>query len=104
MSLPRRTRDRDGGTYIREMTENKLATAAILTGALIALAGFVTSVVYFLQPWRSCDYEDTSAGCAMLPGDAAVMTLAMLATVVGIGVLLGGLGLRAVMRRVRSAE
>ena len=85
------------------MTEKRLATAAIVTGALIAVAGFVTSVVYFFQPWRSCDYEDSSAGCAMLAGDAAVMTFAMLATVVGIGVVAGGLIVRAVLRRVRDA-
>ena len=85
------------------MTEKRLATAAIVTGAFIALAGFVTSVVYFFQPWRSCDYEDSSAGCAMLAGDAAVMTFAMLATVVGIGVVVGGLIVRAVLRRARDA-
>ena len=85
------------------MTEKRLAAAAIMTGAFIALAGFVTSVVYFFQPWRSCDYEDTSAGCAMLADDAAVMTFAMLATVVGIGVVVGGLIVRAVLRRVRDA-
>ena len=85
------------------MTEKRLATTAIVTGALIAVAGFVMSVVYFFQPWRSCDYEDSSAGCAMLAGDAAVMTFAMLATVVGIGVVVGGLIVRAVLRRARDA-
>jgi len=85
------------------MTEKRLATAAIVTGAFVAVAGFVASVVYFFQPWRSCDYEDSSVGCAMLPNDAAVMTFAMLATVVGIGVVVGGLIVRAVLRRARDA-
>jgi hypothetical protein len=54
--------------------------------ALIALVGAIVAVVYFFQPWRSCDYEDTSAGCAMLPADATVMALAAVVTLVAIGV------------------
>ncbi len=54
--------------------------------ALIALVGAIVTVVYFFQPWRSCDYEDTSAGCAMLPADATVMALAAVVTLVAIGV------------------
>jgi hypothetical protein len=79
--------------------EKTLMTIAVVTGAVVASVGLVVAVVYFFQPWRSCDYEDTSAGCAMLPDDAAVMTLAMLATVVGLGVLAGGLIVRVAMRR-----
>ncbi|WP_298741198.1 hypothetical protein [uncultured Microbacterium sp.] len=52
--------------------------------ALIALVGAVVTVVYFFQPWRSCDYEDTSAGCAMLPGDATVMAVAVVVTLVAV--------------------
>ncbi len=54
--------------------------------ALIALVGAIVTVVYFFQPWRSCDYEDTSAGCAMLPADATVMALAAVVTLVAVGV------------------
>jgi hypothetical protein len=54
--------------------------------ALFALAGAVVTVVYFFQPWRSCDYEDTSSGCAMLPLDATVMAVAMVVTLVAAGV------------------
>lgn len=54
--------------------------------AVFALVGAVVTVVYFFQPWRSCDYEDTSAGCAMLPADAAVMAGAAIVTLVAIGV------------------
>ncbi|MDO8384154.1 MAG: hypothetical protein Q7T17_14395 [Microbacterium sp.] len=55
--------------------------------ALVALAGAIVAVVYFFQPWRSCEYEDTSAGCAMLPLDATVMGAAMVVTLVAVGVL-----------------
>jgi hypothetical protein len=54
--------------------------------ALFALVGAVVTVVYFFQPWRSCDYEDTSSGCAMLPLDATVMAVAMVVTLVAAGV------------------
>lgn len=55
--------------------------------ALLAGIGAIVAVVYFFQPWRSCDDEDTSAGCAMLPADAAVMTVAMVVTLVAVGAL-----------------
>lgn len=55
--------------------------------ALVALAGAIVAVVYFFQPWRSCEYEDTSAGCAMLPLDATVRGAAMVVTLVAVGVL-----------------
>ena len=60
----------------------------LITGsALFALVGATVTVAYFFQPWRSCDYEDTSAGCAMLPVDAAVLAAAVVATILAIGVL-----------------
>ncbi|MCI9857620.1 hypothetical protein MIBA_05225 [Microbacterium proteolyticum] len=55
----------------------------MISGAVVAL--------YFFQPWRSCEYEDTSAGCSMLPQDAAAMGVAALVFVVGIVVLAAGL-------------
>lgn len=59
----------------------------LVTGsALVALVGAITTVVYFFQPWRVCDYEDTSAGCAMLPANAAVMAVAAVVTLIAIGV------------------
>lgn len=54
----------------------------------MALLGLATVVLYFFQPWRSCPYEDTSAGCAMLPDDAAVMLSAVGIAVVGAAVFL----------------
>ncbi|WP_237739390.1 hypothetical protein [Microbacterium yannicii] len=58
-----------------------------LTGSvLLALTGATVTVVYFFQPTRSCDHEDTSAGCAMLPVDAAVMTVAAVTMLLAVGV------------------
>ena len=67
--------------------------------ALFALAGAAVAVVYFFQPWRSCDYEDTSAGCVMLPADATVMGVAMVVTVLAVGVLVF-----ALLAKGRSAD
>jgi hypothetical protein len=61
---------------------------AILVSTGITVVGGIITVIYFLQPWRSCSYEDTSAGCAMLPGDAVVMAISMWSTLIGV-VLLG---------------
>jgi hypothetical protein len=61
--------------------------AILASSAITVVAGIIT-VIYFFQPWRSCSYEDTSAGCAMLPGDVVVMAISMWSTLVGL-VLLG---------------
>ena len=66
--------------------EPKVRGWLVTVSALLALTGATVTVVYFFQPWRSCDYEDTSAGCAMLPVDAAVMTVAAVTTLVAVGV------------------
>ena len=55
-------------------------------GASAGLVGAATAVLFFFQPWRSCPYEDTSVGCAMLPNDAAVMVITLGVAVVGAGV------------------
>src|SRR5688500_8405440 len=75
------------GQYGEEMAARARTIAIVLSACITAVAGFVTAICFF-QPWRSCPYEDTSAGCAMLPGDAAVMAVSMLSTLVGL-VLLG---------------
>lgn len=59
------------------------------SGVLLGI-GALLAVVFFLQPWRSCSYEDTAAGCAMLPGDAAVMTAGLLMAIIGAGGLTVG--------------
>lgn len=59
------------------------------SGVLMGIGALLT-VTFFLQPWRSCPYEDTAAGCAMLPGDALMMTAGLLVAVIGAGVLTVG--------------
>jgi hypothetical protein len=60
----------------------------ILVSAGITVVAGIIAVIYFFQPWHRCSYEDTSAGCAMLPGDAVVMAISMWSTLLGL-VLLG---------------
>ena len=60
------------------------------SGVLMGI-GTLLAVAFFLQPWRSCSYEDTAAGCAMLPGDAAAMTAGPLVAIIGAGGLTVGL-------------
>ncbi|MET0161403.1 MAG: hypothetical protein ABW204_02000 [Microbacteriaceae bacterium] len=71
-----------------------LRLALIVLGALLALMGAVLTVIFLFQPWRSCPYDDSPAACAMLPGDAAVMSASMIGTVVGICLLAAGLLVR----------
>ena len=78
------------------MRTNTSTITLIIGGAVLAVAGFITTVVYLFQPWRSCPYEDTAAGCAMLPLDATVMTIALFATVLGVVVVVTALFLRRV--------
>lgn len=73
------------------MSERSTGRTMTIVGGLLSLIGAIVTVIYIFQPWRSCEYEDSSAGCAMLPVDAAVMTAAMLATVVGVVLLVVGL-------------
>jgi hypothetical protein len=61
--------------------------AILVSTGITVVAGIIT-VIHFFQPWRSCSYEDTSGGCAMLPGDAVVMAISMWSTLVGL-ILLG---------------
>ncbi|MFC7876616.1 hypothetical protein [Isoptericola sp. NPDC057391] len=68
----------------------RASTVMLIGGTTLAVLGAVVSVVYFLQPWRTCSYEDSSAGCAMLPLDASIMTAAMLVTLVATAVAIAG--------------
>lgn len=77
-----------------------MATRArlLISGAVLALVSGAVVVLYFFQPWRSCDYEDTSAGCAMLPHDANAMLVAMLGLVAGVVVFAAGALVRRTAR------
>ncbi|MDQ0743009.1 putative membrane protein [Clavibacter sp. B3I6] len=72
-------------------------TLWLVLGAVLALVGAAVTVLYFFQPWRTCPYEDTAAGCAMLDGDATVMMIAMAVMLLGVSLFLAG-----VLQRWRS--
>lgn len=72
------------------VTAGARSWVTITAGAVVILSGAVV-VLYFFQPWRSCDYEDTSAGCAMLPHDAAAMGVAVMACLASVGTLVAAL-------------
>lgn len=63
----------------------------IVVGALVAAVSAGVTVLYVFQPWRSCPYDDTSAGCGMLTGDAVVMLLAIVGVLVGGTLVVAGL-------------
>lgn len=73
----------------------KPAHAMLWWGGILAIAGAVTTFVYLLQPWRSCPEDDTPAGCVMFPLDAAIMLIAMLATLAGVVLVAVGAALGA---------
>lgn len=54
----------------------------VVGGALTVLLGTLLTVVFALQPWRTCPEDDVAAGCAALPQDLVGMMLGL--------VLLGG--------------
>jgi len=62
----------------------------LVGGTSLAVVGAVVSVIYFLQPWRTCPDEDSSAGCAMLPLDASIMSAAMVVTLFAMAVAIAG--------------
>lgn len=62
----------------------------IIGGTTFAIIGAVVSVIYFLQPWRTCPDDDAPAGCPMLPDDAAIVTAAMVVTLFAAVVAIAG--------------
>ncbi|KAA9085316.1 hypothetical protein [Microbacterium radiodurans] len=79
----------------------KLHGRLIAASATVSLLGAIITIVYLFQPWRRCDGEDTSAGCAMLPADAAVMAVAALLTIVAVTVLIVSVMTRRAVPRPR---
>ena len=72
------------------MEPKKTVPVMVICGSILAVAGFIGTVIYIFQPWRTCDYDDSPAACSMLPFDAAVLAVAVIATVVGIVLAVGG--------------
>ena len=77
----------------------RVARVLMIAGGVTAIAAIVTSIVYMFQPWRTCPYDDTPAACAMLPADAAILALALLASFLGLCVLVSGIVARVNVRR-----
>lgn len=71
--------------------QRRTRVLTIVTGAGVALIGGIVTVVYLFQPWRSCPYDDSPAACAMLPTDATVLAIAVVATLIGVLILVIGL-------------
>ncbi|MDQ1083142.1 MULTISPECIES: hypothetical protein [Microbacterium] len=62
----------------------------LVFGAVLSAVGAAVAIIFFFQSWRSCEGEDTSAGCPMLAGDAAVLQISVIVLLVGIVVLAAG--------------
>ncbi|TWX34968.1 hypothetical protein ES689_14080 [Frigoribacterium sp. ACAM 257] len=69
----------------------RLRTLLLVVGGVVTAVGGSLTLLYLFQPWRTCSYDDTPSACAMLPGDAAVLALSAVGTLVGATVLLAGL-------------
>ena len=73
---------RSGAAYPLRMNGRPVARI----GAVLAAIGAAVAVVFFFQPWRSCPYEDTAVGCAMLPRDTSVMIVGFVVAMIGMAV------------------
>jgi hypothetical protein len=69
------------------MATGKTRMILFVMGLAATIAGLVVSIVFLFQPWRTCSYDDTASACAMLPGDAAIMGVALMVMMVGAGLL-----------------
>ncbi len=77
--------------------------AVTVVGAAATIVGGIVVVIYLFQPWRSCEYEDTAMGCAMLPVDGTVMFIAGLVTLAGM-VTMAAAGTAQVWRMPREED
>ncbi|MEL7976386.1 hypothetical protein AAG589_11025 [Isoptericola sp. F-RaC21] len=68
----------------------RASTVMLVGGTSLALLGAVVSVVFFMQPWRTCPDDDVPAACPMLPLDASIMTAAMVVTLFATAVAVAG--------------
>lgn len=70
-----------------------------IAGSVLSAIGVVGAVVYQLQPWRSCPYDDSPAACAMLPTDYAAFLTFVVVLLAGLIALLAALVLGVVTAR-----
>lgn len=82
--------------------EKETGSRILAVGLALALVALVSVIILFFQPWRSCDYEDSSAGCAVLPRDATLMIMALIAGAVGMVLTMAGAMLRRAAGRARD--
>jgi hypothetical protein len=68
----------------------RLRTLLLVVGGVVTAVGAGLTLLYLFQPWRTCSYDDTPSACAMLPGDAAVLALSAVGTLIGATVLSAG--------------
>ncbi|MFF2452964.1 hypothetical protein [Isoptericola sp. NPDC058082] len=68
----------------------RASTVMLVGGTALAVLGGVVSVVFFMQPWRTCLDDDVPAGCPMLPLDASIMEAAMIVTLFATAVAIAG--------------
>ncbi|GIG41118.1 hypothetical protein ACFS33_08660 [Cellulomonas phragmiteti] len=80
------------------MTEPSASRRTNIAGPLLMVTSAVASVVLLLQPWASCEYEDSSFGCGV-PDELMGWTFAGWALIMA--ALVGGvlLTVRAARRR-----
>ena len=55
-----------------------------LVGWLLVVWGVLLVGAVFLQPWASCEEEDSSAGCPVPPEAAPYMTTVLVAALVAV--------------------
>lgn len=66
----------------------KKSSGGLVVGASVAAIGLVSVVAVFLQPWRSCEEDDSPAGCPVTMLDANLMVVALLVLTAGIAIVL----------------
>lgn len=66
----------------------KQSSKGLITGVSASIIGVVSVVVVFLQPWRSCEEDDSPAGCPVTELDANLMVVAMLVLAAGLAIVL----------------
>lgn len=66
----------------------KKSSGGLVGGVSVAAIGLVSVVVVFLQPWRSCEEDDSSAGCPVTVLESNLMVVALLVCAAGMAMML----------------